>query len=34
VSRYGLWRKQPQQEYEELRKWMKEHPSPEQFYQK
>jgi allantoin racemase len=34
VSRYGLWRKQPQEEYKEFRKWMKEHPSPEQFYQK
>ncbi|HSB06400.1 MAG TPA: aspartate/glutamate racemase family protein [Thermodesulfobacteriota bacterium] len=34
VSRYGLWRKQPQPEFEEFRKWMKEHPSPEQFYQK
>jgi Asp/Glu/hydantoin racemase len=34
VSRYGLWRKQPYSEYEELRKWMKEHLSPEQFYQK
>ena len=34
VSRYGLWRKGPQEEYEQFRKWMKEHPSPEQYYQK
>ena len=33
VSRYGLWRKQPQAEFEEFRKFMKEHKSPEQYYQ-
>ena len=34
VSRYGLWRKQPQEEFDSFRKWMKEHESPEQYYQK
>ncbi len=33
VSRYGLWKKQPQQEFEDLQKWMKMNKSPEQFYQ-
>lgn len=33
ISRIGFWRKQPEEEYLELRQWLKDHPSPEQFYQ-
>ena len=32
VSRAGLWRKPPAEETKELRKFMKENPSPEQYF--
>jgi len=33
ISRAGLWKKQPKEEFVALREWSKEHPSPEQHYQ-
>ena len=33
ISRTGLWKKQPKEEFKGLREWSREHPSPEQFYQ-
>jgi len=32
VSRVGFWKKQPAEEYNNLRKWIKEHKSPLQYY--
>jgi allantoin racemase len=28
VSRIGMWKKQPEKEYREIRRWLSEHPSP------
>lgn len=33
VSRIGFWHKQPENEYEELRKWLRKNKSPEEYYQ-
>jgi Asp/Glu/hydantoin racemase len=32
ISRTGIWKKQPEEEFAALREWLSEHPSPEQYF--
>ena len=32
VSRIGMWKKQPEEEYKQVRKWLATHPSPVEYY--
>ncbi len=34
VSRIGMWKKQPEDEYKEVRQWLAKHPSPVEYYYK